>query len=99
MTNSDQTVRLKLSIQRALLGEVTNHLVAVTCGIRDNRISIRTYMDGPCSDEDVQRVQRIAAEVIGDFPEEYKVEESCVSVGNGDDPVMFDFWAFRRVMR
>jgi hypothetical protein len=97
MTNFDQNTMLRLSIQRALLGEVTDRLIAVTCGIRNHLITIRAYMVGKCVDQDVQRVQRISAEVIADFPEGFLIEESCIPVGD-EDPEILDFWAFRRAI-
>jgi hypothetical protein len=95
MTNFDPTMTLKLSIQRALLGEITDRFVAVTCGIENRILKIRAYVFGKCSEDDVERVQRIGAEVIADFPEGYKIEESCISIEN-QVPVILDFWAFKR---
>jgi hypothetical protein len=93
MTN-DELVLLKLSIQRALLGEVTNRLVSVTCGLSERRIMIRAYVSGVVTEEDVERIQSIGGEVVGDFPEEYMIEESCLSVDEHQEE-MLDFWAFR----
>jgi hypothetical protein len=95
MNNSDQTTLLKLSIQRALLEEVTDRLVAVTARIEANKIMIRMYVRGACNDADLERAQHIATEVIADFPQGFTIEESCVSIED-DDPAMLDFWAFKR---
>ena len=74
---------------------MTDRLIAVTCGIQDDLISIRAYVAGKCSEDDIERVHRIAAEDIADFPEGHTIEESCSPVGN-EDPQMLDFWAFKR---
>jgi hypothetical protein len=93
--NSEPLVALKLSIQCALLGEVTGRLVGVTCGLLERRIQIRAYVTGLVSEQDVEWVSCIGAEVIADFPDGYTIEESCVSA-DGIEPEMLNFWAFRR---
>jgi|SRR5579864_7428088 len=95
MSTFDPVVTLKLSIQRALLGEVTDRLVSVTCGIRNHVVLVRAYVEGQVREEDIERVSFIAAGVIADFPEPYMIEESCVSLKDGKEE-MLDFWAFRR---
>ena len=91
----DAPTTLKLSIQRALLAEVTCNLVSVTCGIRSSVLKIRAYIRGPVAGEDVERLSFIAGEVIADFPNGFTIEEECVSIDNGPEE-MLDFWAFRR---
>ena len=86
---------LKLSIQVALLGEVTDRLVAVTCGIKDQVVSVRAYVRGAVQEDDVETLSFIAGEVIADFPDGYMIEETCVSADDGE-PQMLDFWAFKR---
>jgi len=88
-------VTLKLSIQCALLGEVTDRLVAVTCGIKDRVVSVRAYVKGPVQEDDVETLSCIAGEVIADFPDGYMIEETCMSADDGE-PAMLDFWAFIR---
>jgi hypothetical protein len=94
MTN-DELVLLKLSIQRALLDEVTSRVVSVTCGLRERRIAIRAYVTGVVTEEDVERIQSIGGEVVADFSEGYTIQESCLSVDEHEQEVL-DFWAFRR---
>ncbi len=84
---------LKLSIQRALLGEVTDGLIAVTCGLEERHIQIRAYVSGEVTEEDIERIQCVGTEVIADFPDGYTIDESSVSVDDGE-PQMLDFWAF-----
>jgi hypothetical protein len=45
--------------------------------------------------EDIERIQSIGAEVIADFPEGYTIDETAVSIDDGE-PEMLDFWAFIR---
>jgi hypothetical protein len=95
MSTEKPLVTLKLSIQVALLGEVTSRLVSVTCGLKDRRIQIRAYVSGKVGEEELERLGFIGAEVIADFPEGYTIEESCLSIDDAAEE-MLDFWAFRR---
>ena len=91
----DPLLTLKLSIQRALLGEVTDRLIAVTCGIHGKTVQIRVYFSGEVTPNDIERVSFLGGEVIADFPEPYKIEETTLSADDGE-PEMLDFWAFIR---
>lgn len=86
-------VSLKLSLQRALLGEVTNKLFAVTAGRAGSCITIAAYYDGPPSDDDKEQMEAVATEVVADFPD---VNDIRVEVYNRKHkkPAMLDFWAF-----
>jgi hypothetical protein len=88
-------ILLKLSLQRALLGAVRPRLYAVTAGVRGKTILIRAYFSEVPSQEDVESIQIVAAEVEADFPEDVRVEEQSVSVS--DEPLeVIDFWVFIR---
>lgn len=89
----DPLLTLKLSVQRALLGEVTDRLFAVTCGIDGKCVHIRAYFCGKVTPDDIERVSFLGAEVIADFPEQYKIEE-CTLSADDSEPEMLDFWAF-----
>ncbi len=95
MNTFEPLLSLKLSIQRALLGEVTGRLIAVTCGLEERHIQIRAYVSGKVTEEDIERIQCVGAEVIADFPDGYPIYESTASVDDGE-PEMLDFWAFLR---
>jgi len=45
-----------------------------------------------------KHIQFVGAEVIADFPEGYMIDETAVSVDDGE-PEMLDFWAFIRAKR
>ncbi len=95
MNTFDPLITLKISIQRALLGEVTDRLVSVTCGLKGEHIQIKAYMSGAIKEEDVERIRFVGSEVIADFPEVFTIEESCESTDDGEQE-MLDFWAFLR---
>jgi hypothetical protein len=71
MSTFEPLLTLKLSIQRALLGEVTGRLIGVTCGLKGRHIQIRAYVSGKVTEEDIERIQCVGAAVIADFPDGY----------------------------
>ena len=69
MATFEPLVSPKLSIQRALLGEVTERLVGVTCGLRERHIRIRAYVSGAVTEDDIARIQFVGnnAKIIVDY--------------------------------
>ena len=68
-------VRLLLSIQRALLGEVTPNIRAVTAQIESNAIVLRWIIDGEISDDLRLDLSAVGAEVVADFATHRIAEE------------------------
>jgi len=75
-------VDLRLSLQRALLGEVGPNLRAVTCSWEEDCVKIRAIFDGPISDEDTESIGVAATEVVSDLPSEWNgsFEEEIIRV-------------------
>src|SRR5207244_11626090 len=93
-----ELVSLRRSTQLALLDEGTKRLVSGTCGLSQTNIKIKAYVTGDVTEEDIERIQSVGAEVIADFPEGYIIEEFCLSLDKHDKE-MLDFWAFRRASK
>lgn len=93
-------IRLRLSLQHALLGEVKPNLRAVAATCKEKCIFIRYIYDGIISDHDRETSQVIGTEVISDFAEEIMLEEEFVCSGMSEKPsIDFDdgwFWAYMR---
>ena len=68
-------VRLLLSIQRALLGEVTPNIRAVTAQIDVQTIVLRWIIDGEISDSFKLDLSAVSTEVVADFARHQIVEE------------------------
>ena len=84
---------LKLSLQRALLGEVTNKLKAITAACHDKVAVIYFYFEGEVTVEDQEMASIASAEVTADFSDEFSVEEKCFNwLDNGIDPL--DFYVY-----
>ena len=68
-------VRLLLSIQRALLGEVTPNIRVVTAQIDAQIIVLRWIIDGEISDSFRLDLSAVGAEVVADFATHEVAEE------------------------
>lgn len=91
----DNAIGLRLSLLRALVGTITPNLYAVTAGMTNNAIEINAFFYNGISEDDLNNISSIAAEVTSDYPASYSIEEACFS--KLDTPVkMLDFWAFKR---
>jgi hypothetical protein len=89
-------IALMISVQRALLGAVTDKLVTVTCGFAGTEIRINAYFDSEPSEEDIEEIQCVGTEVIADFPAPYTIHESCSVIPPDNRLEKLDFTAFRR---
>jgi hypothetical protein len=90
-------VELMLSVQRALLGAVTDRLFAVTAGwSREDAIVIDAYFIGEPSAEDIEDMGAVSAEVVADFPYVMHIQEHCVDALIDGKAKMLDLWSFRR---
>ncbi|MGO8174209.1 hypothetical protein ACC764_27430 [Rhizobium ruizarguesonis] len=70
MPTLDREIRLRLSVQRALLGAVSSTVAAVTCGWNGNEIVLEFLVDSDFNDEDRERMEVVASEVVADFGDE-----------------------------
>lgn len=69
---------LILSVNRALLGEVSPELRAVLVRKSKDNIYIKTIYDGDISAQDRESSSIIATGVIADYPENCHVIEECI---------------------
>ena len=83
-------VRLLLSIQRALLGQVTPNIRVVTATMVSDTITLRFIIDGEISDRSRQDLSVVATEVIADFAT-HQIEVELVRC---DEPRATAEWHF-----
>jgi hypothetical protein len=65
---SELIVEAKLSLQRALVGEITGEMRAVAVEVNSRQIVVRVYHDVAASDELWDDLEASMAEVYADFP-------------------------------
>ncbi len=78
ISNKDPVIKARLSLQRALLGEVSSNLRAVVFSITGLIITVRFYFDGPVSQEDEESASYVETEVLADYEPEYTVTAQCI---------------------
>lgn len=66
--------RLKLSIQRALLGAITPNIRAIFAELIEQNIQIYFYYDGKIQVDDEENASSITSEVIADFDDEFDLD-------------------------
>lgn len=94
--NKDSIVLARLSIQRALLGNVSANLRAVVFSFVGININIKFYFDGFISEEDIESVSLAEAEVIADYSPEDTVSIDCIRL---DFPSVINdggVWVYQR---
>lgn len=64
----------KLSMQRALLGNVTSNIRAIIAELKLNDIQLFFYYDGKIQEDDEETASEIGTEVIADFSEECNLD-------------------------
>jgi hypothetical protein len=89
-------VKILLSAQRALLGEVSPALRGVTLGWHDQVIRMRAYFDGPISEEDLESMTCVAAQIIADFPSPWNIDEEIVRCDAPERMEFLQVWAYLR---
>lgn len=97
MSGHDREIRLRLSVQHALLGQVSSALAAVSCGWNDNDIVLELLVDSEFSDEDRERMEVVASEVVADFVDETITTVFTSPPSHGPKvPVAKRWWVYER---
>ena len=65
-------------MQRALLGNITANIRAITFELKCKKISLFFYFEGEPDTEDKELVSVVETEVIADFDEDFTVEAVAV---------------------
>ncbi len=83
MTASSQvemSIRLRLSAQRALIGQVTPNIRQIFIRYRPGYIELLAVIDGEVSEEDRQRMEEVTSEIVSDFPDIDLIVANCIRV-------------------
>ena len=74
----DAVVFAKLSVQRALLGNISDNVRAVVFTVDIQSLRLRFYIDQEISEANVESASCVETEVIADYGAAYKVAAECV---------------------
>lgn len=75
-TNTPLRTRVLLSVQRALLGEISRSVRYIGVAFDEKEIKLRWVFDGPISDEDTESASCVETEIIADMPDHHVVTET-----------------------
>ena len=89
-------IAARLSIQRALLGEIFPQLRAVVFTIAEHDIDIRFYVDGLINETDAESASCVETEVIADYEPEDTITTRCIRL-DYPEPINDDgIWVYQR---
>lgn len=92
----DAVIAARLSIQRALLGEVSAQLRAVVFSINGRDIDIRFYFDSLISEADFESASCVETEILADYEADYAVSVRCIRL-DSPCPIYDDgVWVYQR---
>jgi hypothetical protein len=94
--NTERSCQVLLSLQRALLGEVTPNLRAVLVRYDDSTVHFVAIFDGPISEDDREGISSVETEVMADFPSSHRITHEVVRM---DAPAQIPkdcAWAYLR---
>jgi hypothetical protein len=92
----DAMIGARLSIQRALLGEVSAQLRAVVFSIVNRNLNVRFYFDGMISKVDEESASCVETEILADYEPDELVTVCCIRL-DAPEPIMDDgVWVYWR---
>lgn len=97
MVDCTVRVRLLLSLQAALLGNIGANIRAITCGVFDATIKVNVVFDGEILDSDVDLMDEVGSEVASHFSEEH-VEIECFRIDSPQriENAVLDWYVYLR---
>lgn len=96
MQTVEMRIRVILSVQRALLGEVSPALRGVTVGWDEKRIAILCYYDRRISEEDREAMSCVETEVMADFPADLQIDLDVIQCDAPQEMKLLDVWVYCR---
>ncbi len=77
-------IAIRMSLQRALLNEISSNLrmVAVDWNNKEKKIVIYFYFDREVSEENRDSANCVAGEVTGDFDPQTEITENCIQLNS-----------------
>ena len=85
----------RLSIQRALLGEVSSRLRAVVFSLSERALNASFYFDGPITPDDAESASRVETEIIADCASDFIVAVNTIRL-DAPEPVNDDgVWVYQ----
>ena len=86
-----------ISVQRALLGNLTNNMNAITISYNNSSFILKVYFEKEPSEDEIESLSEITSEVAADFPNINKIQELYL-VNNNDNykEEILDVWIIKK---
>lgn len=97
MTTIELRTKVLLSLQSALLGEITHNIRGITCGWSNFLITIHCSFKDEISEQDRESMECIATKVIAHFPKhKISIEIKRLDLPEPLNPYTLSAWAYIR---
>ena len=97
MTDNELRIKVLLSLQVALLGEITHNIRGITCVWNISLITIHCYFQGEINADDKESMECVETEIIADFTEhEVNLECKRLDLPKPLNPHTLSAWVYRR---
>ncbi len=75
---NEEVIRLRISIQNALIGKITKEVRGVYVKVKNNCIYLYIVVDGETSDYWKEMIYEIGTDLISHFDENYNISENLI---------------------
>jgi hypothetical protein len=75
MSDLNDPLYLRLSVQRAMVGLIPANLAGLRATLKGSNIVLEAYYFDSPSEDDLELISEVATEVIADYTAEYNIEE------------------------
>lgn len=92
----EKEIGIRLSLQRALLTQISPQLRGVAFSVENQCVCIHFYFDGPISEDDTESVSCVETEVIADYYPELSVSAKSIRLDMPNPMLDGGTWVYLR---
>lgn len=96
MSILEKSIEVRLSLQRALLGQITPNIRFIILLFVQNEVKINFYFDGLIQDKDYERASCVETEVMADYDASTNISVECVRLDFPAVPDIDGIWVYQR---
>ena len=98
MNDDNPRALVLLSLQSALLGEISPNMSSVTCSWANNLLQVQVAIDCEINDEDKESLECIHSELLGLLPESWTVSVEFLELKSSLKPTekLLPYCVFKR---
>ena len=96
MSNLQESIKARLSVQRALLGQITPNIRFIIFTLLGNKLDIKFYFDGLIQSEDYELASCVETEIMADYDEHEDINVECIRLDFPASPELNGVWVYKR---